>query len=140
MRAGHSTSCTLLDPADQSARRWSLCSGRCFATARSGTPTSCAPSAESVARCWSSAAAWTGYLGPPPPSSELREEGGDVAREELGLLGRCEVAAARHRRPPPDVVEPLGPLARRGPLRDELVGEDGDRSRHLDELAGSECV
>ena len=47
----------------------------------------------------------------------------DVAREQVGRLGRREVAAARHRRPAANVVEPLGPLARRGSLRDELVGE-----------------
>ena len=67
-----------------------------------------------------------------------REERRDVAGEQLGLLGGGEVAAARHRRPPADVVEALGPLARRLALGDELVGEDGDRGRHADEVVRAE--
>ena len=64
-----------------------------------------------------------------PFSGERAEELADVAREQLGLLGGREVAAARHRRPADDVEEPLGPLARRRALGDQLVGEQRDRGR-----------
>ncbi len=70
----------------------------------------------------------------PPAGSDCGEEGRDVAGEALGLFGGGEVAAPRHWCPLTDVVKTFGPLARRGALGDELVGEHGDRGRHLDEI------
>src|SRR5512132_1005116 len=55
------------------------------------------------------------------------EECDNVPGEELGLLSRHEMSAARHDRPAADVVQPFGPLARRDALRHELFsyGEPG---------------
>src|SRR5215472_14292556 len=62
------------------------------------------------------------------------EEGGDVAGYEFRLLTGGEVAAARHHGPPADLIEALGPLARRLAFADERVREDRDRGRHLGPL------
>src|SRR5580704_12444258 len=62
-------------------------------------------------------------------SAEVVEEGGDVAAEQVGLLGGWEVAAAGHGCPPADVVQTLGPLAGRRAVVDELV-KDGYRGGH----------
>ena len=69
---------------------------------------------------------------------QIAEERDDVPREQLRLLGRREMAAARHRRPAPDVVQPLGPLARWRALRDELVVEQGDGGRDRDAIGRPE--
>src|SRR5580700_5684442 len=61
--------------------------------------------------------------------AEVVEEGGDVAAEQVGLLGGWEVAAAGHGRPPVDVVQAFGPLAGRRAVVDELV-KDGYRGGH----------
>src|SRR5512132_3111982 len=55
------------------------------------------------------------------------EECGNVSSEELRLLSRHEMPAARHDRPAADVVQPFGPLPRRGALWHELFsyGEPG---------------
>ena len=70
--------------------------------------------------------------------SAFSEEGRDIAREALGLFGRGEVSAAWHSCPLTDIVEAFRPLARRSALGDKVVGEDGDRRRHIDEIRGSE--
>ena len=75
-----------------------------------------------------------------PALTQLGEELGDVAGEQLGLLGGREVAAARHHRPAPDVVEALGPLARRRALGDVLVREHRDRGRDADEVVRTDLV
>ena len=66
--------------------------------------------------------------------TQLGEELRDIAGEQLRLLGGREVAAARHHRPAPDVVEPLGPLARRRALGDVFVREHGYGGRDADEV------
>src|SRR5215217_3376253 len=93
-------------------------------------------SASSEAACRS---AW----GPPPSASmqsEACEELADVVREQVGRLGGRKVAATWHRCPAADVVEPFGPLARRGSLGDELVGEHRDRGGDGHEVVRSDGV
>ncbi|HXP58710.1 MAG TPA: mycofactocin oligosaccharide methyltransferase MftM [Streptosporangiaceae bacterium] len=66
------------------------------------------------------------------------EEGGDVAAEQVRLLGGWEVAAARHGRPPADVIEAFGPLAGRRAVVDELVRKDSYRGGHRDPVGGTQ--
>jgi len=66
--------------------------------------------------------------------SEIAEERRDIAGEQFRLLGRSEMTALAHRRPPADVVQPLGPLARRAAVVDELVSEYGDRRGDRDAI------
>ena len=48
--------------------------------------------------------------------SDRREEGCDVTRQALGLLGGSKVPATRHGGPPTNVIEPLRPFPRRAAL------------------------
>src|SRR5580765_571765 len=63
----------------------------------------------------------------------------NVAGEHLGLFGRGEVPAPRHRCPPAHVVEAFDPLADWGALVDVRMGKDRDAGWHLDEIPGSKC-
>src|SRR5262249_48954423 len=77
---------------------------------------------------------------PRTSAGQLGEERGDVARDQLRLLGRGEMPSPLHRRPALHVIEALRPLARRFTLRDELVVEDGDGRRHGDPVVRAEPV
>src|SRR5690348_6093329 len=59
--------------------------------------------------------------------SEFGEEARDVLGEELWFLGRREVPTARHRRPPPQVVEPLDPFTRGLTFGYKVLGEQSHR-------------
>src|SRR6202020_3164674 len=70
--------------------------------------------------------------------AQVVEEGGDVAAEQAGFLGGWEVAAAGHRRLPADVVQPLGPLAGRRPVVNELGTKDSYRGGHGNRVGGTQ--
>src|SRR5690242_3945462 len=76
--------------------------------------------------------------GPAPPHLPDRlvsavhggEERGDVAGDQLGLLGGGEVTAAGHHGPAADVIQALGPFPGRLALGNEHVREHRHRGRH----------
>jgi hypothetical protein len=65
-------------------------------------------------------------------SAKVAEEGAEVVHQRLGFLERGEVAPRGHDGPAADVVDALGPRARRP---HDLLREGGVGRRHLDALA-----
>src|SRR6185295_160978 len=86
-------------------------------------------------RAWSGSAAGR-QLG---RRAQIVEEGCDVAAEQAGYLGGCEVAATAHGCPPADVVEAFGPFSGRGAVVDELV-KDGYRGGHRNHVGEAQFV
>jgi hypothetical protein len=77
------------------------------------------------------------YLARPTAASQRVEEGRDVARQRFRLFAGGEMSATGHRRPATDVVEAFDPLTRGMTLVGKLVGKDGDRGGHVDEIGGA---
>ena len=85
-----------------------------------------------VARCGARRAAGHGFRRSRTTAALI--EGGDIRREQDGLLGRREMAAAGHVGPAADVEEPLRPLPRRYALADEVVVKERDGRRNRYEI------